>query len=192
MITSIKINGISINSHIVMPNQFITNKIFTSNENYIPATCHQNTIEILDLDKRNCFIHKNTFNISLFDYDQEKTKSLGIPQNNWQLLKYEKDSFFNIHQDSKKTENHRYVALLYSDVPFTGGDLICLNANTIDDASIITKIKTSDFIGWNLVVISISMWHYVEKIISGTRYVFKNNIDAIKPNNYVEDEQLCD
>ena len=169
--------------------QFIQQTSIDPNlNNYIQATCHLKHQEITDITKRNCLIHKNTFTINI----QSNYPEHNIPQNNWQLLRYDKDSFFTIHQDTQISKLHNYTALLYSNgQTFKGGDLIIMNRNTLELSSVVTRIKTSEFTKPTLVIIPIYWFHCVEPITEGVRCVFKNIVESYKEMHFIKDE-LCD
>jgi hypothetical protein len=161
-------------------------------ENFKKTLVSVNNTDILDLNKRSSWTHKNEFyfmkypdNVTEFF---ENNNILTISENNFdhsaaKLLKYNPGDFFTTHRDYCLTpslvenEIHEYTCLIFC--PFSrenekgeGGELVFKSTDGL------YNITFNPFIALNeqkfvMVIFSIDMYHEVLPIIKGTRWVFK-------------------
>ncbi len=151
------------------------------------------TTLIVDEEKRKSKTHKYNFFIDycftnlLYNFLFDNNLKL-YGDDKWQLLRYDKDDMFLIHKDRQINNNHEYSILLFPPKDFShfeGGDLILLNNENETNVSLQTVFKTNNFNQWTFVIFSIDLFHYVQPILQGHRFVWKNalfNINDVDEN----------
>ena len=165
---------------------------FLNDENFTRTFSNINNIDLLNLDERSSWTHKKKF--SIYDDDIEydgddfyKTLNVNNDLENYQLLKYEKGDFFNKHKDRKLGENHKYTLLIFfndNKEKLEGGELI------LSDDSNTFKIEfdNSKIDKPIMVIFSIDLYHKVEPVKSGTRYVLKKPLYINDVDKQSDDE----
>lgn len=154
--------------------------------NFIPKTATVSGISLVDETKRKSLVHKDKFKIMINDdsipygisFDQE-----------WELLAYTENGFFNKHHDRQLNKNHKFTALLYPKSNHSGGELI------LEDDDSITIFESSKINNWTLVIFPISMNHESLPVKSGIKYVFKSPIFVDDEYNIImknDDNSLAD
>jgi hypothetical protein len=148
--------------------------------------------------------YRLTYKINISKYSVNVLKTLPanlqilddkyFENNDWQVLKYDVDDFFEKHIDGKKEKYHYSTILLFPPNKhniFSGGELTFYadsnNINLICDNQIINEYYKIDDIGniniypdkfkdWVLICFPIDILHSCSKILTGTRYVFKTEL----------------
>lgn len=131
--------------------------------NFIINTSDSNDIidDFLDIDK--IILSDSKSNITWLDENTMRS---------WDVLKYEPGDFFDYHTDGKSEKNHVGTIILLppkSIFNYSGGELILL----CDDKEIIINSDDND---WFCVVFDINIKHKVNKVLNGSRIVFKSKI----------------
>ena len=92
--------------------------------------------------------------------------------NNYQVLKYEENDFFNRHQDSITTKRHYGTLLIFppaiGELEHQGGKLVLDEINEEFDSSSNTS--------WKAVILFCEIFHGIEKVTSGQRVVLKTKL----------------
>lgn len=92
--------------------------------------------------------------------------------NNYQVLKYQENDFFNRHQDSITTKRHYGTLLIFppaiEELEHLGGKLV------LDDIN--EKFESSSNTSWRAVILLCRTFHQIEKVISGQRVVLKTKL----------------
>lgn len=134
--------------------------------------------EILDLNKRSSFTHKDKFVLNISEEEKKFFDENNIfyeKDNIFTLFKYETGDFFLNHCDSKLNVFHQYNCLIFcpykdSDI-LEGGELIfTAQNNSIYKFNPSIETKQNRFV---MLIFSIDIYHEVLPIIKGIRWVFK-------------------
>ena len=92
--------------------------------------------------------------------------------NDYQVLKYEENDFFNRHQDSITTKRHYGTLLIFppaiGELEHQGGKLVLDEINDEFDSSSNTS--------WKAVILFCEIFHAIEKVTSGQRVVLKTKL----------------
>ena len=157
---------------------FMDQYIKTIHENdWYQSTTTQYGRRTIDLERRSSKTYKKKLSIRFLKTLHDFSNSNSIKINEFvdlELLKYEKDGFFAPHVDKQRTNMHVYTLLILppceptSQNFFEGGDLL------IGD----TRVECSKLNKWTFVIFNIKQTHSIEKITSGTRYVFKGILES--------------
>lgn len=147
------------------------------------AGIRENLIE--DLDKRASWTNKMFFmrDVLTSDFSSETYhfyNSNNINENHkiqdkivyYQMIKYEPRDFFAKHIDTKLDDFHQYTCLIFcpqTGLDYTGGDLIFTNKTNTFNAT----IKTSEFKEITIIIFSLDLYHEINPITSGNRFVLK-------------------
>lgn len=92
--------------------------------------------------------------------------------NNYQVLKYQENDFFNRHQDSITTKRHYGTLLIFppaiEELEHLGGKLV------LDDIN--EEFESSSNTSWRAVILLCRTFHQIEKVTSGQRVVLKTKL----------------
>ena len=92
--------------------------------------------------------------------------------NKYQVLKYEENDFFKRHQDNIINGRHFGTLLIFppaiGELEHQGGKLL------LDETNI--EFESSNNTSWKAIILLCDIPHEIEKIISGTRIVFKTQL----------------
>jgi len=150
---------------------------------------NNNTVREIDISKRNCHVHNMKFFIGCC-FGQLTTHNLTnvnlsadiiFPRSaSWKLLRYDVGCFFDYHVDKQLENNHTHTALIFPPFNnFEGGDLILTDDIDEDKCIIRTVIKTDKFSksnNWTFVCFPINLYHKVQHVTNGQRFVFKSEL----------------
>ena len=167
-------------------------KSMTDKSKYSPATCHLDGKKITDKNKRKCLIMDDYITLQSSklkeicdesDYLNVDTDNFMIDNEKWELLRYDKDDYFDTHKDRKTKSRHTHVILIYLKSKYTGGELEIHDEKTKESSAIYSLYNTSKFDKTRCIIFPISYYHKANPVLSGTKYVLKNkfSIKSDKP-----------
>lgn len=176
-----------------------TSEIMTDLSNFKPKTVTLNGNEIIDEDERVCLVNNNKFKID-FTSTEELPNDIDLSDNEWELLAYQSDGFFNKHKDMKRFPEHRYTAILYLSSVYTGGDMI-IHGKYHQTNLILENIDKP-----LLLIFDINMPHESLPVTSGIKILFKTSVginpklrkyltdalDMSEENEEYREDELCD
>ena len=121
---------------------------------------NQEELNSLILNKLEEFIPEN---INYLEFDIN---------NNYQVLKYQENDFFNRHQDSITTKRHYGTLLIFppaiGELEHQGGKLVLDEINE--------EFESSSNTSWKAVILFCEIFHGIEKVTSGQRVVLKTKL----------------
>jgi hypothetical protein len=144
-----------------------------NNENFSRTYASINNTSVIDLEQRSSWTHNKKFIVSSIHADNYfENNNIINNDNKYQLLKYEKDDFFNIHLDTKQNDNHKYTCLILlkdDNNDYEGGELILSDKDNIFNIN----INSSNINGCVMIIFSLDLFHKITPVTKGTRYVLK-------------------
>ena len=154
----------------------IPNDKFTRTK--VAITDKNGTKSVEDLSIRSSWTYNDEINV----YNEEIIQ-LSDDELKFTLLKYEKDDFFKLHKDHKKS----HTCLILGGTQFKGGIL------TIKNNIFEIKIKPEDIKdGYYMIIFSIDFLHEVTPIIDGVRYVLKSSFYTKYKTDYKVDTKIIE
>ena len=179
-----------------------------NNDNFTRTYARINNDSVIDLEQRSSWTHNKKFIVNAVEMDEYFEKKNIIENNQeFELLKYEKGDFFNIHLDYKINSNHKYTCLVFlndKNNKYEGGRLILNDKDKIFDINV-NSTNTDDCL---MVIFSLDLYHKIEEVTKGVRYVFKKTLfqyndddcdlvdeqpgglaDGYNDNNYLDNQE---
>lgn len=172
-------------------NLFENNKLLLDNITWVQSTVGDSKSgeNIINTNIRNSYYAKEDLKIYLhpiiYNNIFEKITNINIKFDldliydknghylKWKLLKYEKDGFFTKHKDGKKNNLHFGTMLILPPKTinsYKGGELVLYINN---DKVIINQYEEK----WKLIIFGLDVEHELNKVLEGTRYVFKSEVE---------------
>jgi predicted 2-oxoglutarate/Fe(II)-dependent dioxygenase YbiX len=153
-----------------------------NNKNFYRTFATINNTSVIDLEQRSSWTHNKKFIVSSIQADNYFENNNIINNNNkYQLLKYEKDDFFNIHLDTKQNDNHKYTCLILlkdDNNDYEGGELILSDKDNIFNININSCV---------MIIFSLDLFHKITPVTKGVRYVLKKPLFNDSKSNFDTD-----
>ena len=153
-----------------------------NNKNFYRTFATINNTSVIDLEQRSSWTHNKKFIVSSIQADNYFENNNIINNNNkYQLLKYEKDDFFNIHLDTKQNDNHKYTCLILlkdDNNDYEGGELILSDKDNIFNININSCV---------MIIFSLDLFYKITPVTKGVRYVLKKPLFNDSKSNFDTD-----
>ena len=173
----------------------LKNSNYLKNENFERTPVGIGSESVLDLTLRSSWTNKFAYFLNFNHEINDFLNKHGIIGSNpFQLLKYDVGDFFLNHKDTKINSDigsHEYTCLIFC--PFTedeleGGNLIFKSHDDLYVIKFNPSVETNknNFV---MLIFDVNMYHKVEPIIRGTRWVFKKPL-FVKNKVNVKSEEV--
>jgi len=158
-----------------------------NNENFYRTSANINNTSVIDLEQRSSWTHNKKFIVNSIQADNYfENNNIINNDNKYQLLKYEKDDFFNIHLDTKQNDNHKYTCLILlkdDNNDYEGGELILNDKDNVFNIN----INSTNINSCVMIIFSLDLFHKITPVTKGVRYVLKKPLFNDSKSNFDTD-----